>query len=373
MRIAMISTPFVSVPPHTYGGTERVVYELVEGLVARGHDVTIFATGDSRTSGRLAYTYHEPCWPPDSLSDVHHVSWAMAQVAKGHFDVVHAHSAVALALRRFVPQPPLVYTLHHERDERLSAFYRVNHDAHFVAISYDQASREIPLPSVTVIHHGLDPAPFEYTTQPADYVCFLGRLSKIKGPHTAIEVAAEAGLRIKVAGAIHDEDGPFGRSEVLPRLSLPHVEYLGNVGMEEKVPLLRDARALLAPIEWNEPFGLVLIEAMLSGCPVIAFGRGSVPELVENGVTGYIVDSPREMRALIARGSVLDQFDRERCRLRAMERFGRDRMVADHEALYERIAARRPIERSRVLHGRGAADRARAQWGTEPTGGLQIA
>lgn len=373
MRIAMISTPFLAVPPHTYGGTERVIHELAEGLVARGHDVTVFATGDSQTSGRLAYAYHESRWPPDPLTDLHHVSWAMAEIARGEFDVMHAHSAAALALRRFVQHPPLVYTVHHDRDERLSTFYCLNHDAHFVAISYDQASREIPLPTLTVIHHGLDPAPFRCTQRAGDYVCFIGRLSKIKGPHTAIDVAGEAGVPIKVAGEIHDEDGPFGRAEVLPRLSLPHVWYLGNIGMDEKVPLLCGARALLAPIEWNEPFGLVLIEAMLSGCPVIAYERGSVPELVENGVTGYVVDSPRAMRQLIVPGSVLDGFDRERCRARAVERFGRERMVSDYERLYERVRARRPMGWGRAPIGRDTVGRAPAPLGAEHVSGLHIA
>lgn len=363
MRIAMISTPFLSVPPSTYGGTERVVHELVEGLVARGHDVTLFATGDSRTSARLAFTYRTPQWPPSQLPDVNHVCWAMGEVARGGFDIVHAHSAIALALARFVPQLPLVYTLHHERDESLSAFYRDNHDAHFVAISHDQAGREIALPSLTVIHHGLDPAAFQCTCRPADYVCFIGRLSSFKGPHTAIDVACEAGVPIRVAGEIHDEDGPFGRAEVLPRLSQPHVRHLGNIGMIEKVPLLRDARALLAPIAWHEPFGLVLIEAMLSGCPVIAFGLGSVPELVEDDITGYVVRSACEMADLIRPGSILDDFDRARCRARAVERFGRARMVADHERLYTRVAARAPAWRESTAASRsGAGVTARAAW-----------
>lgn len=354
MRIAMISTPFLSVPPRTYGGTERIVYELVEGLVARGHDVTVFATGDSKTSGRLEFAFPEARWPPEPLSDVHHVAWAMSEAGNGGFDVVHAHSAIALALRRFMPATPLVYTVHHERDQQLSEFYRSNNDAHFVAISRDQASREVELPRLSVIHHGLDPAPFQWTVKPREYVCFVGRLVRIKGPHTAIDVARAASVPIRIAGEIHDEDRDFGEREIEPRLALPHVRYLGNVGMMEKVPLLRDARALVAPIEWNEPFGLVFIEAMLSGCPVVAFGRGSVPELVEEGVTGYIVDSPQAMRDVIAPGSVLDAFDRRRCRDRAVERFGRERMVREYERLYLRLVARSGDRRA-LASGRHAA------------------
>lgn len=337
MRIAMISTPFVAVPPQGYGGTERVVYELVEGLVENGHDVTLFATGDSRTSAKLAFTLSEARWPPDEMIDVHHMAWAMSEVARGDFDLIHAHSYVALALKRMLRRTPLVYTLHHERNDRLSDFYRLNHDAHFVAISHDQAGREITLPSVSVIHHGLDPDEFQWTRTPGDYVCFIGRLSRVKGPHIAIDVAGEAGVPICVAGDIHDADGPEGRLDVLPRLSRPYVRHLGEIGMAAKASLLRSARAMLAPIEWNEPFGLVFIESMLSGCPVVAFGRGSVPELVENGVTGFIVGSAAEMRDVIRPGGVLEHFDRERCRARAVERFSRARMVHEHERFYERI------------------------------------
>ncbi len=343
MRIAMISTPFLPVPPRDYGGTELVVHELVEGLTRRGHRVTLFATGDSRSSARLRAIF--PCaqWPPQGLADIDHVSWAMQQVALAGYDVVHAHSAVALALRRLVPDPPLVYTLHHERDPQLSGFYRHCHDAHFVAISADQAGREIPLPRVSVIHHGLDPSRFRWTERPSDYVCFVGRLGKVKGPHTAIDVSARAGVPIRVAGGVHGPDREFAERELGWRLGQPHVRYLESIGMEVKVPLLRDARALLAPIEWNEPFGLILIEAMLSGCPVVAFRRGSVPELVEPGVTGFIADSAEEMAELIRPGGAVDRFDRGRCRERAIERFSSDRMVTEYERLYHRLATGTPL------------------------------
>lgn len=339
MRIAMISTPFLSVPPKDYGGTELVVHELTEGLLERGHEVTLFATGDSGTHADLRSLYPQAQWPPDPLTDMNHVSWAMQKVAAGNFDVVHAHSAVALALSRLVPDVPLVYTIHHERDEKLSAYYRYFPDPWYVAISADQLRREIPLERARVIHHGLDPSYYRWTESPGTYVAFVGRLARVKGPHTAIDAAAEAGVEIRVAGEVHDVDREFGEREVLPRLTQPHVHYLGAIGMAAKVPLLRDARALLAPIEWNEPFGLILIEAMLSGCPVVAYPRGSVPELVEPGVTGFIVRDARELVEVIRPGSVLDHFDRRRCRERAVQRFSRARMVDDYIRLYREAAA----------------------------------
>ena len=345
MRIALVSTPFVAVPPHSYGGTELVVHELTEGLVARGHDVVLFATGDSSTRAQLRALYPEAQWPPQMLTDLNHVSWAMQQIAAhGEFDVIHAHSAVALACARLTPATPVVYTLHHERDPHLSAFYSYCPHVHYIAISHDQRRREIPLEHVDVIHHGLLPSKYECTpTAAGEYVCFVGRFSRVKGPHTAIDAAARAGVPIRVAGGVHPPDEAWVNQYLRDRLAEPHVQYLGVVGLEEKRPLLRDARALLAPIEWNEPFGLILIEAMLSGCPVVAFGRGSVPELVENGVTGFIARNADELVDLVRPGGRVDAFDRQRCRSRAVQRFGRDRMVAQHVALYERVARTVPL------------------------------
>jgi glycosyltransferase involved in cell wall biosynthesis len=339
MRIALISTPFLAVPPRLYGGTELVVHELAEGLVRRGHDVELFATGDSHSSARLRFLYSDAQWPPEALADVNHASWAMQHVVeRGPFDIIHAHSAVALACSRFAPQVPMVYTIHHERDQQLSAFYRFYQDAHYVAISDDQRTREVPLRHVKVIHHGLDPEQYDYTGRAnGEYVCFVGRFSQVKGPHTAIDAARAAGVPIRVAGEVHPPDERWANAELRPRLQDGSVTHLGPIGRSAKAMLLCHARALLAPIEWNEPFGLVLIEAMLSGCPVVAFPRGSVPELVDEGVTGFVAASFEHMVELIRPGGAIDAIDRLRCRQRAVERFSADRMVADHVALYEHI------------------------------------
>jgi glycosyltransferase involved in cell wall biosynthesis len=345
MRIAMLSTPFVAVPPKDYGGTELVVAQLTNGLVARGHDVTLFATGDSRSAADMRWLYDTAQWPPNPIVDFNHVTWALREVQFGEFDLVHAHSAAGLALQRWLPEVPMVYTLHHDRDETLSSYYQYFPSTAFVAISADQARRETRLPDVTVIHHGLDPREFEWTNEPGDYVAFVGRFAPVKGAHTAIDAAEAAGVSIRLAGAVHEIDREFGEREMAQRLRRAHVTHLGMIGIDAKRPLLRDARALLAPIEWAEPFGLILIEAMLSGCPVVAYPNGSVTELVEPGVTGYVVRDVREMAAVIRPGSVLDGFDRGRCRARAIERFGSDRMVAAYAAVYERVAqsARRPL------------------------------
>jgi glycosyltransferase involved in cell wall biosynthesis len=233
----------------------------------------------------------------------------------------------------------MVYTLHHARDDELSAFYRYFAEPTYVAISHDQRRREVPLHDVQVIHHGLDPARYRCTQRSlGDYVCFIGRYAQVKGPHTAIDVASQAGVRISLAGEVHPPDETWAHVQLCPRLAQPHVTEMGPIGIAAKASLLTHARALLAPIEWHEPFGLILIEAMLSGCPVVAFPMGSVPELVEDGLTGFIAASREHMVQLIRPGGAADRFDRVRCRQRAIERFSADRMVDDHVALYERVS-----------------------------------
>jgi glycosyltransferase involved in cell wall biosynthesis len=348
MRIALISTPFAAVPPKAYGGTELIVYELAEGLVARGHDVTLYATGDSQTAAKLKFIYPAAHWPPDPFADLHHVSWAYRDAVTRGFELIHAHSTTALALGRVAPRIPLVYTVHHDQQPRLTSYYREFPEVWFITISADQRARQGPLPRCAMIHHGLDSGRFLSTDTPGDYALFIGRLAEEKGPHTAIDAAGLAGVPIRVAGEVHPPDRAFARAEVEPRLPLRHVTYLGGIGFATKAPLLRDARALLVPITWHEPFGLIIIEAMLSGCPVLGFPMGSVPELVETGVTGYVVRDVHEMAHLLGPGSVLDRFDRRRCRAHAMQRFSRKRMVAEHEALYASVIAEVGVRRRRL-------------------------
>jgi glycosyltransferase involved in cell wall biosynthesis len=337
MRIAMVSTPFLAVPPLKYGGTELVIHELVEGLVAKGHEVVLFATGDSATSAELRYAYPEAQWPPSSAAEMYHVSSAMDQIANDEFDLVHTHSALTLGFGRLLPHVPMVYTIHHHRVDDLSQYYRHFPKTHFIAISERQRELEIHLPNCSVIYHGLDPSRFECSATASNYVSFVGRFSEEKGPHVAVDVARMAGLPIHVAGETHPPDKEFARQQMESRLRESHVHHLGPIGVKEKVPLLRNSRALLVPINWEEPFGLILAEAMLCGCPVVAFPRGSAPELIENGITGYLVDTPEEMADVIRPGGVLDSFDRVRCRTHAATRFSRERLVADHLRLYNQI------------------------------------
>jgi glycosyltransferase involved in cell wall biosynthesis len=351
VRIAMVSTPFIPTPPVRYGGTELVVWELTSALRELGHRVTLFTVGDDDGAERRAL-YRTPVWPPDPYHEANHAAWALAEIlADGRFDVVHCHVPSAVPLARFTS--PIVYTIHHDRDRSLTALYRLARGVTFVAVSDRQRELLPEVDDVETVHHGLDPAqyPFGGGGGPA---LFIGRLAEEKGPHVAIDVARSAGAGLTLAGDAHWKDRSYFEREIGPRLGAG-VEWVGEVGHAAKVALARKARALLFPIDWEEPFGLVMIEAMLAGTPVLATPRGSVPEVVEQGVTGWICETPSEMTRRLAELEHAGSFDRVRCRERAVERFGRARMARDYLAVYERNALRAHAEEWKA--GEGAAPR----------------
>jgi glycosyltransferase involved in cell wall biosynthesis len=337
MRIALVSTPFASVPPRGYGGTELVVAELERGLVAAGHDVTLFATGDSEGAD-VRSVYERPVWPIHPRAELLHCRAAAHTIARERFDVVHAHAAALLRWERRLGAP-LVHTLHHARDERLLGLYVRHPGVRYVAISRRQAELAPEL-ACTVIHHGLDPAAFPAGAGEGDFALFLGRLSHCKGLDLAVRAASEAGVELVVAGAVHQEpDEPPGwREQVAALLARPGVRAVGPVGGHVKRELLCGARALVMPIRWEEPFGLVMIEAMLSGTPVVAPRRGAAPEVVEDGTTGFLVDGDDGLGPALRRAR---EIDRVACRRRARERFGALRMVDEHVRLYRAAVASR--------------------------------
>ena len=338
MRVAMVSTPYVPVPPPRYGGTELIVAELVSGLRDAGHDVTLFATNDSQPpAGVTLRARQAPIWPPEPYAELDHAAWAIEQILGDtrRFDVVHAHVPAALAFAAML-DAPMVYTVHHDdgpEHARLKALYRRSR-AQFVAISARQQSLIPELADARVIHHGLDAGRYIFGRGDGGYCAFLGRLAPEKGVHHALDAAHAAGLHLRVGGAPHWNDHDYFASQLAPRLERPGVTRLGEVGGAAKQELLADARALLFPIEWEEPFGLVMIEAMLSGTPVLAFGRGSVPEVIDEGVTGFVC---RDVAEMARRLRTLDAFDRAACRRRALERWTTARMVRDHLVVYEQL------------------------------------
>jgi glycosyltransferase involved in cell wall biosynthesis len=285
-------------------------------------------------------------WPPDARVEQLHAAWAADQIrgdARG-FDVVHAHVPSLLPFGERL-DAPLIYTVHHDdgpEHAHLRALYRRSR-AQLIAISARQ-KRLIPeLARARVIHHGLDAARYRPGAGDGGYVAYLGRIAADKGVHHAIDAARAAGVPIRVAGAPHWGDGEYFTREIAPRLRSDGVRAIGEVGGDEKHRLLGDARALLFPIEWEEPFGLVMIEAMLSGTPVLAFPRGAATEVIDNGVTGFLC---RDVAELTRRLRRLDGFDRVACCRRARARWTTQRMVRDHLAAY--AACERGIEDGRA-------------------------
>lgn len=335
MKIALVSTPFVSVPPKKYGGTELFLYHLAEKMIDRGHEVVLFATGDSRTRAYVECAFPTSRWPIVPRDEQIHLAFAAKRLLeRGDIDVVHWQSPFAVPYASITGIPAVV-TLHHSRTQDFSEIYRHYPENHYVAISHSQKIQEIPLPNFSVIHHGLDPVAYPPSFEPGSHAAFLGRLAPEKGPDSACRAAKKAGIPLHIGGAVHPCDTWFFTETLRTLLQETSVKWLGQVDHLQKVALLQGARALLVPIRWEEPFGLVMIEAMLCGTPVIAFKRGSATELVEEGVTGFLVDSEAEMAEVLEHRAGL--LDRRACRARAVELFSTDVMVNGYEALYRSI------------------------------------
>jgi glycosyltransferase involved in cell wall biosynthesis len=341
MRIAILSTCAVSVPPRAYGGTELVTGELAKMLSRRGHDVTVYATGDSAPEATLRYCFAKPVWPPDPFAELRHAAFAWRDMVRQDppFDIVHAHQAPSIAFSavpRSGPRLPVVLTLHHHRIESLVEYYRDFSHVAYVAISKRQAALLPELDISDVVYHGVDPDLYPEGTGGGGYAAFLGRLAREKAPHLAVDAAALAGVRLAIGGVPHPPDLGYFAETMEPRLAGAgdRVDLRGEVDHAKKLDLLRNACALLFPIQWEEPFGLVMIESMLVGTPVVAMPRGSVPEVVEEGITGFVVRNTAEMASRLRE---IGSFDRRRCRRRAIERWSSLRMTTEYEAVYERL------------------------------------
>ena len=327
-----------------YGGTERVVAYLTNALIAQGHDVTLFASADSQTQATLV-----PCSPqalrldPESVDSLAHHVAMLERVARAApaFDVIHFHiDYLHFPVSRRERYRHLT-TLHGRLDlPDLIPLYDEYRDMPVVSISDAQRA---PLPQAAwlgTVYHGLPRDLLRFHAKPDDYLVFVGRLSPEKRPDRAVEIARRAGLRLRIAAKIDVADREYVRSEIEPLLELPFVEFIGEIGEEEKDDLLGRARALLFPIDWSEPFGLVMIEAMACGTPVVAWPGGSVAEVLTEGVTGYIVDSIDAAVEAVDRTS---RFDRQRCRATFEARFTADRMAQDYVAIYEELLAARTV------------------------------
>jgi glycosyltransferase involved in cell wall biosynthesis len=353
MRIAQVAPLYESVPPRAYGGTERVVSYLTEELVARGHDVTLFASADSVTNARLvagcprALRLDSTCH--DSLA--HHVVM-LERVARDRdqFDVIHFHTDYlhfSLARRHALPR---ITTLHGRLDlPELGMLYREFSEEPVVSISKAQ---QTPLPHarwIETVYHGLPPDLYQPQEKAGEYLAFLGRVSPEKRLDRAIEIATRLGLVLRVAAKVDHADRDYYVQKIAPLLHNPYVEFIGEIAESEKDEFLGGARALLFPIDWPEPFGLVLIEALACGTPVIAYRRGSVPEIISDGETGFLVENVGQAVAAVKR---LPELSRRRCREVFEQRFTVGRMVDDYLKLYGAAAERETGSSDRARGGR---------------------
>ncbi len=333
LRVAMLAPIAWRTPPRHYGPWERVTSLLTEGLVARGVEVTLFATGDSLTAGKLQsvvpHGYEEDPEIDAKVAEALHIASVFEQAES--FDIIHNQfDFFPLSYSRLV-KTPVVTTIHGFSSDLIKPVYR-RYNGHVSYVSISDADRDPGLDYVATIYHGIDIERFTFNKTGGDYLLFFGRIHPDKGAAEAIRIARESDRKLKMAGIIQDED--YFRREVEPFIDNRHVEYLGSVGPDRRDGLLGGAFALLHPIDFDEPFGLSIVEAMACGTPTIAYARGSMPELIRDGVDGLLVGGTEEGIDAVAR---VREIDRVACRKTAEERFTVDRMVDDYLRTYRTI------------------------------------
>lgn len=337
LRIAQVSPLYECVPPKYYGGTERIVSYLTEALVSQGHDVTLFASGDSQTSARLIAPYPKALRLTGPHLDNLAVHVLLLENVRQHaweFDVIHFHiDYIHFPISR-THQLRQVTTLHGRLDcTGLDALYQEFGDMPVVSISDAQRTPQPNANWLRTVYHGLPKNLYSLGDGQGNYLAFVGRISPEKQVDHAIEIARRCGMRIRIAAKIDPNDRDYF-DKVKHLLKCPHVEFLGEIGESQKEELLQNAAALLFPIDWPEPFGLVMIEAMACGTPVIAYRRGSVPEILTDGLTGYIVDG---LEGAVQAVDRLESLHRGRCREEFLRRFTASRMAKDYVAVYQQL------------------------------------
>ena len=335
MKVGLVAPPFIAVPPADYGGTELFVAHLAEGLSKRGLQVVVFANGESTVATQVQSLYQRSLWPikvPEHawIRDINHTSWAIHDAGKD-CDILHVQSAQAISFSRFVPRP-FVLTLHGPHEPSLSEYYAHYPDVHYVSISDDQGARE-SMPHLRTIHHGIDLSQYRLVEKKQPYLSFIGRIAPIKGTHIAIDLAQRTGIPLKIAGEVQPLHREYFEKKIKPHIDNRLVEYVGRADLQAKNELLGNSLAMLFPVQWNEPFGLVMVEAMACGTPVLAMPGGSVREVVKDGVSGHICRSVKELATRLRSLDIPPVVVRKY----AEENFSIDLMVRQYVALYEEI------------------------------------
>jgi glycosyltransferase involved in cell wall biosynthesis len=336
LRIALTMPPWYDVPPRGYGGIETLIADLADALIARGHDVVLVAAGTNGTRARFLRTYEEPPSQRlgEAMPEVLNAAWTSRYLDDLDIDIVHDNS-LAGPLTARGRTVPTVLTAHGPCCGEMAAYYRhLPSDVHMVAISKAQRRLAADLNWAGIVYNAIKVADFPYTARKDDYVLFLGRFSPSKGAHLAIDAARRAGRRIVLAGKVQEaRERAYFDAEVRPRLGRDAV-FVGEVDMAGKQRLFSAAHCLLFPIQWEEPFGMVMIEAMACGTPVVALRRGSVSEIVVHGVTGFVHDRPAELPAAIDAAGHLASAD---CRRHIAHHFDVSTMAARYEQVYARL------------------------------------
>lgn len=339
MRIAQIAPIIERVPPRKYGGTERVVSALTEELVRRGHEVTLFASGDSITSARLVSIYPRALREA-KLKDLYGTNtWTLFNIGTAYerqdeFDIIHDHNSFLSIATANIARTPVVMTVHGPFTPENRHIFKSLRKPHIVTISDAQAT--VPdLNYAGTVYNGLDLASYPFSTEHDGYLLFVGRISQEKGLHLAIELALNVNMPLIIAAKLDDVDRSYFQQYVEPYLS-EKIRWIGEVDEEERNQLMSRAFCLVHAATWREPFGLTLIEAMACGCPVLGTNIGSIPEIVVHGKTGYVVSSVEEMIDAVY---AMDAIDRTECRRHALDTFSASRMADGYERIYEKAMA----------------------------------
>lgn len=339
LKIAQLAPLIERVPPKKYGGTERMVYHLTEELVRRGHDVTLFASGDSLSSGKIVSVYPRSLREAKipnvyGLNSLTLLNIGTAYKRQGEFDVIHDHSGIHSLPTANTARKPVVMTLHGPFTVDDRRLFSVLRRPNLVTISKSQARLVTTMNHMGTVHNGLPMENYPFSAGHDGYLLFVGRLSMEKGPHIAIEVAQYLDLPLILAAKLDPIDLQYFREYISPKLSDERVKWVGEVDEETRNRLMSRAMCVLHPITWSEPFGLTVIESMACGAPVIAFNRGSIPELVINGKTGFIVDNVQEMIDSVSR---LRNIRRLECRRHSLENFSAKKMAYLYERFYYKL------------------------------------
>ncbi|MGC2697349.1 MAG: glycosyltransferase family 4 protein [Candidatus Angelobacter sp.] len=335
MKIALVAPPFIAVPPKKYGGTELFIAELARGLQLQGVDVTVYTIGESTIDAPVRWRYQKGEWPVKgeieaSLKGLSHAAWAIKEAA-AEADIIHMNSAPGLSFSQFV-EKAVVYTVHHTYEPSFANYYDDLPEITYVTIS-DFQREKLRMPRMRTIHHGINASVYPVRETKQEYLSFLGRIAPPKGTHLAIEVAKKSGIPLKIAGEIQPIYQDYWETMVKPHVDGKFIEYLGEMGMQEKLELLGNSRAMIFPVQWDEPFGLVMIEAMACGTPVLATPGGAVPEVVKDGLSGHVRASVDEL-AQCAKNLSLNPAE---IRGYMEEFFSVERMTRDYINLYTEI------------------------------------